>query len=157
MRSPRVWLALMIALIAGGATSRFVTSYLEPHLGSHEVAATDLKVGDCFNAPAGDFGITGLRVQQVSCDKPHNSQVYAEPDVTDSSFLGSGYLHSDANDTCQDSANESTISEILQADYNFVDFYPDNASAFTSQKTYICVLQFASQTSETWLQTDTTG
>jgi hypothetical protein len=149
-RSRLAWLLLIVVLLGGFATYRIIAS----HDAAPEVAATDLKVGDCFNAASGSSGVAGTRVQQISCDQPHNSEVYAEPAATESSFLGAAYLHSDANDACQDGENESAVSMIVPAGYDLVDFYPDNASVFANDKKFICVIQFPSDTSESWLASD---
>lgn len=152
-RIPHPWLTMSVVAVAvliGGATYRYVSS----HHATHEIAAADLKTGDCFTAPSGPAGFTGTRVQQVSCDQPHNSQVYAEPAATESKFLGSGYVHSDANDACQSDVNVSEISMLVPAGYDLVDFYPDSASALAADKKFICVIEFPSDASRSFLATD---
>jgi len=42
-----------------------------------ETSAIDrLEVGDCFDAPDSDV-FTGSNIDEVSCDQPHNHEVYA--------------------------------------------------------------------------------
>ena len=144
-------LPLLIVVLAGGFAAYRIGS---SHSASHPVAAGDLKPGDCFNATSGS-GVTTAQVQQISCDQPHNSQVFAEPAITDSSFSDAAILHSEADQTCNDSDNVAAVSEIVPAGYVYVDFYPQDASAFAGQKDFICVIQFPSQTDQSWLASDT--
>lgn len=44
--------------------------------GSDSPAIDRLAVGDCFDAPDSDV-FTGSNIDEVSCDQPHNHEVYA--------------------------------------------------------------------------------
>jgi hypothetical protein len=145
---------LIVVLLGGFAPYRIAG----PHAAaSHSVAASDLRTGNCFNMTSGSSAVTSVQVQEISCDQPHNFQVYAEPAITDSSFSGAAIAHSDADETCNDFDSISAVSDIVPVGYTIIDFYPGSASAFASQKDFICVLQVPNQTDESWLTSDNTN
>jgi hypothetical protein len=114
-------LVLIVVLLGAYVTYRIVGSH---SAAAHTVAASDLKVGNCFTAPAGSSAVTGVKVQLIACDRPHTSEVFVEPAISDSSFSQTAVLHSEADDACNDADSQSDLSEILPAGYTIVDFYP---------------------------------
>jgi hypothetical protein len=148
----RLALLLLIVIVIGGyATYRITAS---DAVAPRTVAATSLKLDDCFTTSSGSAGIAGLQVQLVSCTQPHNAQVYAVPAITDASFPGSGYMHSEADDACNSDDSQSALAGFVPAGYLIIDFYPQDASAFATQKNFLCVIQLPSQTNQSWLETD---
>ena len=61
-----------------------------------------LKVGDCFNGPLSntEYSIEVRDVELVSCDEPHESEVYAVFELPDSSWKGEDYVFEQAEIGC---------------------------------------------------------
>jgi hypothetical protein len=78
-----LWIVGFIALITLAAI-----------FGDHQVRATDLKVGDCVEeTPSGTDNKIG-RLPKVSCDEPHQSEVYAILSVSGDRYPGISVLQS---------------------------------------------------------------
>jgi len=53
-----------------------------------------LKVGDCYNGPSlnTEHAVDVMNVELVSCDEPHESEVYAVFELPDSGWKGEDYV-----------------------------------------------------------------
>lgn len=71
--------AVLLVIVVGGLV-------LQAILGSGNVTATDVQVGDCLaEIPDGDKVV---RVQTVGCDQPHAGEVFAVISMPDGDFPG---------------------------------------------------------------------
>ncbi|MFZ0833396.1 MAG: septum formation family protein [Mycobacterium sp.] len=84
------------------------------------VQATNIKTGDCIaDAPAD--GANVLRLPKVSCDEPHEGEVYAMIRVSGDNFPGQAAMQNDYEQRCvsalnayaPDAANDRGISNFL--------------------------------------------
>ena len=62
-----------------------------------------LKVGDCYNGPSSNYEhvVEVMNVELVSCDKPHEAEVYAIFALPDSSWKGEDYVWEQAGIGCE--------------------------------------------------------
>lgn len=104
-------------------------------------SANDLKVGDCFDVPAGK---TVTDVQHHPCTDPHTGEVSAVFDYPNApdTFPGQAAIDSVGKDRCTSAfqaytgfALDSTQAASINAGY----FYPD-PSTWSQDKSYICYL-----------------
>lgn len=95
MKRITVWLsvlAMALAVTACGPERDESGALTE----AQDVSATDVEVGDCFNAAEGE-SITD--VGGVPCDEPHVYEVYALPQHADGEFPGDG-MQAKAEELC---------------------------------------------------------
>lgn len=141
-------LAIVILLAIGG-----MVAYAHSQ---HDDSPGTLKVGDCFNLPAetGSEPITSsvTDIPSIPCDKPHDSQVYAEPKIPDSSFPDIADIESQADDACSDPAALAGIAKDAPTGYSALELYPQDAASFASQHNFICAFQFTTDTlTQSWV------
>ena len=142
-RSSGYSIPVLLLVLAGG--------FLIYHLAtSHGVAVADLRVGDCFDAPAGGdtpsgtSGITG--VQPIACTQAHDSQVFAKVKILESSFPGLDAIQSEAQADCQDVTRQSAVSSQAPVGLGAFSLFPQDADSFASEDYILCAIQFPSQT-----------
>ena len=71
-------------------------------LAACEGNVSSLKVGDCYNGPMTSTGehIEVTDVELVSCDDPHENEVYAVFELPDSTWKGDDYVFKQAEIGC---------------------------------------------------------
>jgi hypothetical protein len=106
--------------------------------------ATELKVGDCFDAPSGTSGISTIKA--IPCEQAHDSQVYSEPLISESSYPGDSTLQEEAKNDCGSDSAQSVISTDAPSSAQIADYYPQDETTFESQRYIICALESDSQT-----------
>lgn len=136
-RRSRVAAGLVLVLFAGGITAVAIAN-------KGKEPATHLAVGACFDAPANMVSFES--VHDVPCDQPHDSQVFAEPKIAESSFPEVSNLSTEASSACNASSAETDISQAAPQNMAIMDFYPQNASTFQSENYFICAIQFPGET-----------
>lgn len=89
----------------------------------------DLLDGDCFNAYESDFaGITyGVQVEVVSCDSPHEGEVYGNYFFTDSSFPGDSSTESTAQNECNNQFADYVGNTYENSSLDFWYYYPNQS------------------------------
>jgi hypothetical protein len=128
-----VVLLLFIVLIAAAAISS-----------KGHVSVAKLSVGACFDAPTGSSGID--TVKAISCTQPHDSQVFALPKISESSFPGVAALQADADAACGNAGNQADVSHQAPSDAQVLELYPQDATTFAGQDYFICAINVSSQT-----------
>jgi len=128
--------AFLVLLLGGFAIYRIATS--------HDVSVAALKVSDCFDAPSSSTNIQG--VQPIPCTQSHDSQVFAEVKIIESTFPGATELESEAQADCSDTTRQSAISSQAPAGVGVIDLFPQDATTFAGQDYVVCALQYPSQT-----------
>ena len=95
-------------------------------LAACEGGVSSLKVGDCYNGPSIKelTKITDIEIEPVSCDKPHDDEVYAVFELTGSSWKGDDYVWEKARVGCRArfEAFVGTEPEVSRYDGNII--YP---------------------------------
>lgn len=142
---------VLVLLIGGGiAAYHFATADPAQRNSNGQVSqsgnmdATDLKVGDCFDAPSATSGISTIKA--IPCSQAHDSQVYAEPQITESSYPGDSTLQTEAKNDCGSSSAQSVISSSAPSSAGIADYFPQDATTFADQSYIICALESDSQT-----------
>lgn len=101
----------------------------------------DLKVGDCVNDLAAlDYTvIVGLDV--VSCDSPHDSEIYAIPTLSAAStYPGNDAVQTLADDACNAAFRLYVGIDVAKSDLDY-DFYTPTESGWNNNdKTATCVV-----------------
>lgn len=106
---------------------------------SGSLDATSLKVADCFDAPTGNSDITSIKA--VPCTQPHDSQVFAEPAISESSYPGDSTLQTEAKNDCGSNSTQASISQSAPQSAQIADYYPQDATTFGTQRYVICALE----------------
>ena len=105
---------------------------------SGSMQATDLQVGDCFDAPSGNSNITSIKA--IPCSQSHDSQVFAEPQITETSYPGNTTLSTEAKTDCGSSDTQASLTQDVPPELE-VDYYvPEDATTFASQSYIICAI-----------------
>lgn len=136
-------------LVAGGiALYHFATADNAQRNASGQVSqagsvqATDLKIGDCFDAPTGTSSISAVKA--IPCTQAHDSQVYDEPPISESSFPGVSTLQTEGQTACNATSAQSAISSSAPSSLQAEIYYPQDESTFAQQNYFICSLTSSS-------------
>ena len=111
---------------------------------SGTLQATDLKVGDCFDAPSGTSDITSIKA--IPCTQAHDSQVYAEPLITETTYPGNTALGTEAKNDCDGQSTQSSISSSAPSTLDVNYYVPQDATTFATQDYVICAINASSAT-----------
>ncbi|HTJ71833.1 MAG TPA: hypothetical protein VL551_30105 [Actinospica sp.] len=139
----RVVLGLLV--VGGIAAYHFATADPAQRNSTGQVSqsgsmdATDLQIGDCFDAPSGTSGISSIKA--VPCSQSHDSQVYAEPQISEDSYPGDSTLQKEAETDCGSDSAQSVISSDAPSSAQIADYFPQDADTFSSQRYIICALE----------------
>jgi len=99
------------------------------------VQAWDLKVGDCFDEPTAESRIESLTA--IPCTQAHDSQVFAEPKIKESSYPGESTVSDEAGSLCGEDSAQSTISQDAPESVEISALYPQNADTFNDGTDYV--------------------
>lgn len=101
----------------------------------------ELSVGDCFQ----DWeGATQLATQQVkgvetvSCDVPHDNEVYALVEMTKESFPGAADVETEAYESCLEHFGAFVGTPYADSRLDFGALFPTAESWETGDRTIIC-------------------
>jgi hypothetical protein len=136
-----IWLAALAVLIAIGVATA-------PHSSAHHSASGQvtqrgslsifaLRFADCFNNPGTS---TVLSVTETRCTQPHNAQVFAQFDLTGSSYPGAASLKQRANDGCATRAAGNLDRAKITNTMNLRFFFPQAGSWALGHRTVNCVI-----------------
>ena len=134
---------VIFLIIAGGiAVYHFATAHPAQRNGSTgsvsqagSMQASDLKVGDCFDNPTADSNISSLTA--IPCTQAHDSQVFAEPPVTESSYPGDTTLSDEAGKACGTKSAQATITSDAPDSLEISALYAQDAESFDNGNDYI--------------------
>jgi hypothetical protein len=102
-----VWVVVIVVIAVVVAASQAHRSTAGTITNSGQVDIFSLRVGDCFqNPPAAETMLGVAQVTAVRCATPHNAQVFAQFNATDSTYPGRQALVREAEQGCK--ANEAT-------------------------------------------------
>jgi Septum formation/Domain of unknown function (DUF4190) len=107
---------------------------------SGKIAATDLRVGDCINYPAG--AVTTVRTfDAVPCSQPHDAEAYTSGNLPlTGDWPGNAVVTSATEDRCRTAFQPfigiSFDSSTLAVAY----FYPEQANWSAGDRGYVCVV-----------------
>jgi hypothetical protein len=145
LRSPVGRLAIILIIAGGVAVYHFATSHPAQRNGSGQVSqsgslqASALKVGDCFDNPAADSNISSITA--IPCTQAHDSQVFAEPAITESAYPGEATLAAEAKNDCDSQSTQSSISQDAPGDLEISALYPQDAQTFANGTDFItCII-----------------
>ncbi|MBR7826255.1 hypothetical protein KDK95_08085 [Actinospica sp. MGRD01-02] len=150
LRSAIGRLVIFLVIAGGVAIYHFATSDNATRNSNGQVtqsgslAATDLAVGDCFDSPSGTSGISSVKA--IPCTQAHDSQVYAEPKISESTFPGVSTLQTEAKADCDADSATSAISADAPSSIGTEYFFPQDSDTFDSQDFFICALAADSAT-----------
>jgi hypothetical protein len=140
---------LLLVIVGGIALYHFVTADNAQRSGttgqvtqSGSLQATDLKVGDCYDAPTGTSSISAVKA--IPCTQAHDSQVYAEPLISESTFPGVSTLQSEGQTACDATSAQSAVSSSAPSSLQGQIYYPKNDATFAQQDYFICSLTSSS-------------
>ena len=97
----------------------------------------DMSVGDCFNAPA-DLEVS--RVEVITCDGPHDHEVYLLFDIDSGDFPGADEVASRASDGCLAEFDAYVGSEYAESALD-IGFLPPSESTWDKgDREVVCYL-----------------
>jgi hypothetical protein len=135
-----LWITLIALAVMGANTStatRSSTTGIITHSGRINVFS--LKIGDCFDNPAG--AKTVHSVTAIPCDQPHNAQIYAKFKLSgsDLSYPGAAGVARMARSGCNartGSVNKSMTTSAMSIRI----FLPAELAWITGQRTVSCMI-----------------
>ncbi len=134
-----LWIILIIVAVIGdsGAATRSSTTGIITHRGRMNVFS--LKVGDCFDNPAGAKSVH--TVTAIPCDQPHNAQIYAKFRLrgSDLSYPGGATVAQRARSGCN-SRTGSVNKSMTTSAMTIRIFLPAEVAWITGQRTVSCMI-----------------
>jgi hypothetical protein len=91
--------------------------------GDGSVRATDVQVGDCIETTPAE-GVTVKRMPKVSCDKPHQGEVYALLSVSGETFPGQTTLRDQYQEKCVTALDTYSSKAAADSAYQIFVLYP---------------------------------
>ena len=128
---------LALALILGGCASGLPQADGEAPEG--QVTLFDLELGDCLNDAGIPLRSDMTDVPRVSCDEPHDSELFAILGVEGSVFPGEQDLVSEGQDRCQRAFGDFIGIPFATSTLDFRFYYPTASSWAQGDRTIYCV------------------
>ncbi|HUG75314.1 MAG TPA: septum formation family protein [Acidimicrobiia bacterium] len=108
-------------------------------LGAGEVAVDQLRAGDCFEDPsASTASVSQLLV--MSCDDPHDSEIYFVYDVSGDVYPGALALDDESDRRCAVEFESFVGSPRAESDLEFFALIPTRESWEADDRTVLCAL-----------------
>jgi hypothetical protein len=107
-----VWTLILVAVVVGLVIS-----------GEGSVRATDVRVGDCIETTPAE-GANVKRMPKVSCDKPHQGEVYALLPVSGDTFPGQATLRGQYEKKCMTALDAYSPKAAADSAYQVFILYP---------------------------------
>jgi putative regulator of septum formation/uncharacterized protein DUF4190 len=92
-------------------------------VGQRSIEATDVQVGDCIETTPGDNS-TVKTLPKVSCDKPHEGEVYALLPVSGDTFPGQTALRDEYGKKCESALGTYSPKAAADSAYQIYVLYP---------------------------------
>jgi len=134
-----LWIVLIVLALIGntGAATRSSSTGIITHSGRMNVFS--LKIGDCFDNPAGAKSVH--TVTAIPCDQAHNAQIYAKFKLrgSDLHYPGAASVARMARSGCNariGSVNKSMITSAMTIRI----FLPEEVAWITGQRTVSCMI-----------------
>ncbi len=87
------------------------------------VRATDVKLGDCIETTPSDMSTVKM-LPKVSCDKPHEGEVYALLPVSGATFPGQSTLRNEYEEKCMSALQTYSSKAAEDSAYQIFVLYP---------------------------------
>ena len=131
------------ALFLVGCASATSESAPEPEVSSEAVeteSVLELAVGTCVNDAETPLGADLAEVPTVSCEEPHDSELYAIVTATDGPYPGVDTLVAEGQDKCQAVFAEFVGIDFRSSllDYHF--YYPTPSSWAQGDRSIYCMV-----------------
>jgi hypothetical protein len=126
-----------LALVLGGCASGLPQASEDAAEGS--VTLFDLKLGDCLNDADIPLRSDMTDVPRVSCEQPHDSELFAILGVEGSAFPGERELVSQGQDRCARAFGDFIGIPFANSALDFRFYYPTASSWAQGDKTIYCL------------------
>jgi len=138
MRVRRALIAsLAFAIVLGGCASGLPQSSEDTAEGS--VTLFDLELGDCLNDAGIPLRSDMTDVPRVSCEAPHDSELFAILGVEGSTFPGERELVSQGQDRCARAFGDFIGIPFANSTLDFRFYYPTASSWAQGDRTIYCL------------------
>ena len=127
----------VLALVLGGCASGLPQSSDDVDEGS--VTLFDLELGDCLNDAGIPLRSDMTDVPRVSCEEPHDSELFAILGVEGSVFPGEGELVSQGQDRCAKAFGDFIGIPFSNSTLDFRFYYPTASSWAQGDRTIYCL------------------
>ena len=118
---------------------------------SQDVSASDVAVGDCFNA---DTGGAISDVGGVPCDEPHVYEVFALATHEDGDFPGDAEIQTKAEELCVAEYEGYVGATYEESEFVLTTINPSQETWDTGDRVTICALSAEGETEITGSQRD---
>ena len=133
----RVIATAVLALVLGGCASGLPQSSEDTTEGS--VTLFDLELGDCLNDAGIPLRSDMIDVPRVSCEEPHDSELFAILGVEGSVFPGERELVSQGQDRCAKAFGDFIGIPFANSTLDFRFYYPTASSWVQGDRTIYCL------------------
>ncbi len=138
MRVRRALIAsLAFAIVLGGCASGLPQSSEGTAEGT--VTLFDLELGDCLNDAGIPLRSDMTDVPRVSCDEPHDSELFAILGVEGSTFPGEREMVTQGQDRCARAFGDFIGIPFANSTLDFRFYYPTASSWAQGDRTIYCV------------------
>lgn len=140
---------VVLVLLGGVAGYHYITSDSAKRDNNGQVnqkgslGVTDLKVGDCFDMPSGDSDIAS--VTAIPCTQAHDSQIFAEPAISESTYPGTDTLQTEGKTACDATDAQASISSSVPSDVDVEIFFPEEDTFNSGTDYFSCAIQSPSK------------
>ena len=129
--------ALAIAIVLGGCTSGLPQSSEDAAEGT--VTLFDLELGDCLNDAGIPLRSDMTDVPRVSCEEPHDSELFAILGVEGSTFPGEREMVTQGQDRCARAFGDFIGIPFANSTLDFRFYYPTASSWAQGDRTIYCL------------------
>jgi hypothetical protein len=129
--------AAVVAGLGAGCASGLPRTSDEPPWG--EVTLFELSLGDCLMDASIPLSSDTLSVPRVSCEEPHDSELFAILGVEGSVFPGEEELVADAQDRCARAFGDFIGLPFANSTLDFRYYYPTASSWAQGDRSIYCL------------------
>jgi len=130
-------IAIALALLVSGCAAGLPQSNDDTTTGS--VTLFDLKLGDCLNDADIPLRSDMTDAPRVSCDDPHDSELFAILGVEGSAFPGESELVAQGQSRCARALGDFVGIPFANSTLDFRFYYPTASSWAQGDRTIYCV------------------
>lgn len=105
---------------------------------NEQTDAFALQVGDCLDDAAATGEVT--TVPTVPCSEPHDSEIYAAFELTQSAYPGEETTQGKADALCLPAFEEFVGEPYLESRFDFAYYYPTEESWASGDREVLCVI-----------------
>ncbi len=140
-----VWVVVVIGIVIAGAMQSANRSSTGRITKSGSISIFSLKVGDCFQNPAGNSQLSVNTVTAVPCTTAHNAQTFAAfPATGGSSYPGNAAMVRQASKGCRARVSGNLDMSKIKNSMTLRFLFPEQQSWTDGHRTVTCLVEDSS-------------